>query len=173
MPSVPEAGNSYDFYEFGGCDEFAIFPGGLIEGFDDPTPIKLQRGDMSWGARHIATKHSAWLTKNKLEVHELVWRKLREPGNIYSTEDASKLKLSLRISPTSLLVLRYFEAKRFFTVVSAYVHPSQLDGLHLGRWPGRSEAAPMPAFCLPAVPIRATGVPVVNVKRRRLYTPPT
>lgn len=170
MPIVPDDGNKYDFFACDGNDEFGVFPAGLVEGFDDPTPIKLQRGDRSWGARHIAIKHGVWLDKSKLEVHEMVWRKLREGGAIYSAESDDKLKLSLRISPTALLILRYISAQQFFTVVSVYAHPYELDGTKLNRWPGQAFTGAMPAFCLPApAPVAQ---PTVVVKKRRTFERP-
>ena len=167
MPTIPDFGNLYDFYSCNGNDEFAIFPSGLVSGFDTPTPIKLQRGDASWGARHIATKHGVWLAKHKLEAHEMVWHKLRETGVIYSAETDDKLKLSLRISPTSLLILRYRAAQSFFTVVSCYAHPSQLDGTPIAKWPGQSALGPMPNFCLPAAAPTS-----VTIKKRRTFERP-
>ncbi len=83
-------------------------------------------------------------------------------------EDEGQLKLSLRISPTSLLILRFIAAQNFFTVVSAYAHPAHLDGIEIGRWPGHRESGAMPAFCLLVPPPD----PIVKVKKRREFELP-
>jgi hypothetical protein len=67
-----------------------------------------------------------------------VYLKLSQPGSVYAAEEASKLKVNLRLSPTALLILRYFERPLpFLTVVTAYSKGSgKLDGNYLGVYPG-------------------------------------
>jgi len=136
MLTVPPPGDPYDFYAAADGLDIGIFPGGLVPDIPADLPIRLQRGNGQWGALHIATKHGHWLKKQGLDVHEMVWHKLRQRGAIYTTEENGKLKISLRISPAALVVLRLISsgAEVFMTVVSVYFHPKALDGTKLAEY---------------------------------------
>jgi hypothetical protein len=166
MPDIPPMGSLHDFYVSPHGTDIGVFPGGLIEWITTDTPIRLQRGDSKWGARHIAIKHGHWLKKEKLEVSEMVWRKLSQPGSVYVSEDDGKLKISLRIHPSALMILRYIKTPtdRFFTVVSVYAHPNALDGTHVGVYRPPSNVSQIPpVFTLPLPP----PLPQVTYKKRR------
>lgn len=153
MATIPPAGNKFDFYAVNGVANLAVIPGGTHKAQPADAPIRLQRGDPGWGAIHIAQKHDHWLAKNSMEVHEIVWTKLQQQGGIYSTEEEDKFKISLRLSPSALLILRLIpRSLPFFTVVSIYLHPSELDGEHIGKYFGSGTTGPVPALCLPAPP---------------------
>lgn len=124
----------YDHWMVDGSPDFGIVPiavGGLTDG---PAPIRLQRGDVTFGAHHIEQKHGHWVKANAASVPELVWRKCRQSGVLSSTEDVKKGKIWLPIHPSSLMILSYVPGKRFWTVVSLYFHEGPLDGQQIGRY---------------------------------------
>jgi hypothetical protein len=184
MPSVPPNGSPYDFYTSAGERDIGIFPGQLIPEVPDSIPVCLQRGDRSWGGIHIATKHGHWLDGQKLDVHEMVWLKLRQPGSIYSTESDGKLKISLRIHPSALLILRLIRGASgksalgdFMTVVSVYFHPKSLDGKRIAAY--QPIAPPQPFGKMPIIPQYALPLPpplplspTVIYRKKRVIVPP-
>lgn len=118
--------------------DFSIFPGGFIADLDDPVPIRLKVGNIAYGETHIGARHGHWVKRTGLTVPELVYEKLGHSGPVYNTESGSKLKISLRLSPSALLVLELIErGTMHFSVTSLYAHPAQLDGVVIGRYPGR------------------------------------
>lgn len=50
------------------------------------------------------------------------------------------------------------------------VHPYELDGTMLNRWPGQAAAGSMPAFCLQAP--ASVAQPTIIVKMRRTFERP-
>ncbi len=120
------------------------FPSGIVAGLDEPIPIRLHIGNKVFGAYHIQTKHKVWLEKQQTEAHCMVWRKLQTQGHIYTTESETKHKFSLRIHPAALMVveLREHQGERYFSVVTLYSHPQQMDGKHLGRYNPKKNADP-------------------------------
>lgn len=154
----------YDFYSVNDTIDFAYMP--IIEGITDKTiPIRLQRGDSSFGSTHIDYKHKAWLQKNKTTAPEMVWIKLQQSGFIYTTEEDDKLKVVMRMPPAALVVLRFIEAREpFFSIVSVYFREGQLDGTKLGIYPSTKNDA-TPEFTIPDLPKTAT----VFIKKKRMF----
>lgn len=166
MAQIPPLGKKFDFYTFIGESNLATIPAGTHPMQPSDAPVRLQRGDFGWGAIHIARDHGHWLDRNKMQVHEMVWAKLQHPGGIYNTEEVDKLKISLRISPSALLILRFIPRYQFFTVVSLYLHPDELDGEHIGQYPGNGLQGPAPNLTLPLPP-----APVVVTYKRKFKKP--
>lgn len=131
-----------DFWLVDGQQEFAKFPANVIEGITDPLPIFLKVGNSKFGAKHIAERHAHWVKRHASSVQELVYLKLGQPGAIYSSEQDSKLKICLRLNPDSLLVLNLFDRVEMphFSVTSIYAMPSAIDGMRLGKFPGRQDS---------------------------------
>ncbi|MCP4702650.1 MAG: hypothetical protein GY862_38185 [Gammaproteobacteria bacterium] len=119
--------------------DWAVIPSGTIDGFCQDMPVRLQIGDPSWGQRHIENKHGHWLRKLGKSVAEVLYIKLGQPGQIYSTEQGNKIKIIMRINPDSLLILRHAHQKNtnFFTVTSLYKYNGHLDGENIGRYLSR------------------------------------
>ena len=162
MAVLPPPGNKHDFYAApNGSFDLATMPGGVVDFSPNHTPIRLQRGDGGFGAHHIAAKHGVWLDRHKKTVTEMVWEKLQQPGLIYTTEDASKLKVTMRFPPPALLLLRHISsAQPFFTVVSLYLLEGAVDGEPLGQYPTSGQTQ-MPAFSLPP----PKPVPIITTKK--------
>ncbi|HEX8963857.1 MAG TPA: hypothetical protein VF801_12710 [Rhodocyclaceae bacterium] len=128
---------------------FSHFPGGIIDGLNDPLPIWLYVGTAAYGEVHIR-KHAHWVSKAKKTIPEFVYEKLGQPGLIFNTEKEKKFKVSLRLTPSALLVLEYFDrVTPHFSVTSLYMHPATLDGMKLGRYPGRPK--PPAAIAAPTI----------------------
>lgn len=127
--------SEYDFWTHQGGREFGLVPAGILD-TDVDTPICLQRGNSSFGETHVQLQHGSWVAKHANSVADLVWKKCRQSGQIFSTEEAGKVKIAMRITPDALLVLRYIRSRTdaFFTVVTLYPVPSHLDGARLGRY---------------------------------------
>lgn len=178
MPTIPTEGDQFEFYSSATGLDIGIFPAGLVAQVPDALPVRLQRGDRLWGGLHIATKHGHWLDKQRLDVHEMVWLKLRQQGSVYTTEIEGKLKISLKIHPSALLVLRLIETanESFMTVVSVYFHPNSLDGTFLSSYqPFESLPAGGAALTIPhyALPVHLPPPPtVVTYKKKRTIAPP-
>jgi hypothetical protein len=118
--------------------DFAFFPGGIVAGLDEPTPIRLKVGNAAYGEIHIWKRHGHWVKRTGMDVPALVHEKLGHSGPVYNTESGSKLKVSLRLSPSALLVLELIErGTMHFSVTSLYAHPAHLDGQIIGRYSGR------------------------------------
>lgn len=132
-----------DFWTLNGTRVFGSLPGKLLNR-DNPVPIFLQHGDMKWGAVHIAKRHGSFVIRNSVgaprghAVPWVVWRKLQQPGSIWTAEEAGKLKVSLPLDPSTLLVLQLNEdAEPFFGVTTLYSHGGRIDGSSVGRYVGR------------------------------------
>lgn len=127
-----------DYYLLNGSPDFAVIPGDVIKGISSPMPVRLPYGDGLFGAQHIMGKHGKWVRDNEPTacVATLVWRKLSQRGSIF-IEDQSKLNLSLKISPSALLILKQLDG--FYSVTTLYHHQrptkGQLQGTYQGaRW---------------------------------------
>lgn len=118
-----------------GSPNLAFFPMGLKEGCGG-LPIRLHVGNVGFGHHHIALKHSHWYKRIGKTIPELIYEKLQQAGYIYLTEAGGKLKISLRITPETLILmeLRHLDQEGYFSIVTAYSHPSRLDGESLGRY---------------------------------------
>jgi hypothetical protein len=120
--------------------EFAVFPGGVIAEVGYDLPIFLYVGTPAYGETHIRVRHAVWVKDQGLSVPELVHTKLCQPGLIYCTEENHKLKISLRLAPSSLMVLTLKQSRDYgehLSVTTLYAHPQRLDGLQIGRYPGK------------------------------------
>lgn len=140
MPVFTVTGTHHkDLWLVDGKKEFGFIPGGIVSGVAARLPIWLTVGTMAYGELHIRKRHGHWVSKQKKAVPELVYEKLGQPGLIYCTEESDKFKISLRLNPSSLLILNLIQRaeEAHFSVTSLYMHPTQLDGDRLGRYPGR------------------------------------
>lgn len=157
----------YDFWMADGSADFGVIVGGVKGITDLDAPIRLQRGDLTFGAIHIETKHGHWVkTQLKTTAPALVWQKCRQSGSIYSTEEAEKGKVWMPLSPAALMLLGYVPNKNFWTVVSLYFHEGKLDGEKIGHY-SDSMAAPAaaPEFSIKELP----KPPTITVKPKRKW----
>lgn len=118
-----------------GDPNFAFFPPGLKEGCD-ALPIRLHVGNVGFGHHHIELKHSHWYERVGKAIPELIYEKLQQSGHIFLTESDDKVKISLRITPETLILLelRRLQQESYFSIVTAYRHPNRIDGDSLGRY---------------------------------------
>jgi hypothetical protein len=144
----------YGFWTVDGSTDFGIMPAGIIPGVSGPVPIKFQSGNRKWGAMHIQERHGTWLQKYTHTPASMVHAKLAQSGSVFTTEEADKTKVSLTLSPSALLILRYIPQFQFLTVVSVYAKAGKLDGTYLGRYKGPpgpvAALRPVPVFAPPA-----------------------
>ncbi|MGR4991337.1 hypothetical protein ACPV3U_17335 [Vibrio rotiferianus] len=126
----------FDFWLINNSKDWAVIPAGTIKGFDEDLPIRLQVGNKGFGQKHIEFRHSHWLKKITKTVQEALATKLGQSGSIYTTEEDNKLKIMMRVSPDSLLVIRHVSNRQgnFFTVVSLYYKNERVDGDYVGRY---------------------------------------
>lgn len=138
MPNYKRNGNNkWSFWLLDERIDWAVVPAGIIKGFDEELPIRLQVGTPAWGKVHIENRHSRWLASKSMCACEMLYKKLGQSGQIFSTEENGKIKIMMRIAPDALLVLRYVntgKSEPFFTVVTLYYHNQHLDGESLGRY---------------------------------------
>lgn len=142
-----------DFWTLNGGRVFGTLPGKLLNS-DSPIPICLQHGTHKWGAMHIGHKHAPFVTRNSVgappahNVPWVIWKKLQQSGSIWTCEEARKLKVSLPLGPSSLLVLKLNDdAAPFFGITTLYTHNRGVDGTNVGRYVGQR----WPADSLPPV----------------------
>jgi hypothetical protein len=154
----------YDYWLADGSPDFGLISAGVQGITDRPAPIRLQRGDPVFGAHHIESKHGHWVRKHAASAPELVWKKCRQSGLIYSTETSEKGKIWMPIQPSALMVLAYVEKENFWTVVSLYFHEGSLDGEEIGRYRDTmTDPPPMPTFSIRDLPTP----PLIRYKPRR------
>ncbi len=139
----PTGRKAKDLWLVDGSPDFAHFPGGLADHIPEPLPIWLRVGTSAYGEVHIRGGHGHWVRRFNKTVPELLYEKLGQPGVIYTAEETAKFKISLRLNPTSLLILHLIthQQQPHFSVTSFYTHPARLDGERLGRYPGRPGSA--------------------------------
>lgn len=136
VPSFTTTGvHKKDYYLLNGSPDFAVIPGGVLKGVDGPMPIRLPYGDVSFGAVHIMHRHGKWVTDNEATscVATLVWKKLNQRGSMF-IEEQSKLNLSLKISPSALLILKKLDG--FYSVTTLYHHQRPAKGQMIGTYQG-------------------------------------
>lgn len=128
-----------DFWLVNDSREFSVLSGGTIAKFASDIPIFLKVGNLSFGERHIAAKHSVWVKKQSVHsVAELVYLKLEHSGEIYCTEVAHKIKIIMRLKPSAIMVMQYDpNPEPHFSIVTLYFHQDKLDGSKIGRYRGR------------------------------------
>lgn len=129
----------HDLWLVNGSPEFSVFPGGIVDGIDSNIPIHLKVGNLSYGEKHIHHRHATWVKKQNFNsVAELVHFKLAQPGEIYCAEKDSKIKIMMRLKPLAIMVMELSPRHALhFSVTTLYYHQSTLDGVRLGRYPGR------------------------------------
>lgn len=139
-----------DPWTVNGSPDIGTFPAGILPHVTANTPIRLQRGNAEWGSQHIEAKHGHWLKKFKLSAGQMVWTKCQQAGTVYTTEADQKYKVSLRIYPSALLLLRYMDEKSpWFRVVTIYLHTGALDGQQVGKFQGIKWAGEAPTILAP------------------------
>lgn len=139
MPIFTSTGDHHlDLWLVDGSPNFSIFPAGIVPELTTDTPIRLKVGNPSFGATHIQ-KHARWYRQNGFKsAPELVFFKLSQPGMVYCTEKESKIKIMMRLKPSALLVLDFFDkGDPHLSVTTIYYNNSTLDGELIGRYPGR------------------------------------
>jgi hypothetical protein len=107
---------------------------------DTSIPIWLRVGSSpAFGEKHIQDRHGHWVKRHNMTVPELVYFKLGQHGNVYCTEKNSKIKVTLTITPSALLVLDLIThiGQPHFSVTTLYHHQGPLDGRIIGRYKGR------------------------------------
>ena len=128
-------GHKFDYWLINSKKDWAVIPANTIEGFDRDIPIRLQKGTKSFGQEHIHIKHGRWLHKHKLSLTELLSLKLAQPGIFYSTKHENKIKLMMRLTPDTLIVLRYEKSDGgFFTIVTMYKKRGSVKGHKIGLY---------------------------------------
>ncbi|HTQ35438.1 MAG TPA: hypothetical protein VMH77_00225 [Steroidobacteraceae bacterium] len=132
----------YNFWLANGSPDFGLISGGVTGITDQTFPIRLQRGDLTFGATHIEQKHANWVRLQGLAAPELVWRKCCQPGLIYTSEEPEKGKIWMPISPAALMLLRFRPREQFWTVVTLYFHEGALDGELVGKYQDTLAARP-------------------------------
>jgi hypothetical protein len=145
LPQFSLQGNKrFDFWLVEGNRDFAIIPANTIADIDRDIAIRLQVGDRFFGERHVIDRHKLWVNllieRRMIEpvnsVASLVWLKLGQRGNIFSTESTDKIKIVMSISPDALMVLKYIDTgnDKFFTVLTLYKTTSRIDGMKIGTY---------------------------------------
>lgn len=119
--------------------EFGVLSGG-VAGIKEDTPIYLKVGNASYGETHIRNRHFHWVTSQGFDsVPHIVHFKLCQPGEIYSTETDSKLKIVMRLRPSAMLVMELIENPHdglpaHLSITTLYFHQGSIDGLRVGRY---------------------------------------
>ena len=140
MPSFSQTGSrAQDLWLVDGSPTFGTFPEGILPLYGQALPIWLKVGTSAYGERHIKQRHSHWVRKHAGSVPELVYLKLGHAGQVYCTEEQGKIKVSMRLNPSALLVLNLCTeaSEPHLSVTTLYFHQGKLDGDILGRYPGR------------------------------------
>jgi hypothetical protein len=140
MPIYMQTGSTiHDFWLVDGQKDFAIVQVEAVPFLSQPLPVWLKVGNAVFGSNHILQRHGKWALSHATSVPELVYKKLGQPGTIYTTEQDSKLKICIRISPEALLVLNLFDRVPVphLSVTSLYAMPRSVDGERLGKYKGR------------------------------------
>lgn len=135
--------NKDDLWHADGSPNFSVMPENISRaiGSDTSIPIWLKVGTPVFGEKHILQKHGHWVKRHNMTVPELVYFKLSQHGNIYCTEKNSKIKVSLTIAPSALLVLDLIKHTDLphFSVTTLYHHQGFIDGDIIGRYKGRNQ----------------------------------
>lgn len=136
---TPTGTRAQDLWHVDGTPDFGVFPGGIIPDVAGSVPIWLKVGTSAYGEKHIRMRHGHWVRKHANCVAELVYLKLGHSGQVYCTEDAGKIKISMRLNPSALLVLDLVTKvdQPHMSVTTLYFHQGPLDGDLIGRYPGR------------------------------------
>jgi hypothetical protein len=134
--------NKDDLWHVDGTPHFSVMPANISRaiGSDTSIPIWLKVGTPAFGEKHILGRHGHWVERHNMTVPELVHFKLGHSGNVYCTEKNSKIKVTLPITPSALLVLdliTHTNQPPHFSVTTLYHHQGPLDGKIIGRYKGR------------------------------------
>lgn len=124
-----------------GQRDFALIPAGVMRGFDVDLPVRLQNGNpYSFGYTHIE-KRMKWVKSISEGIPELIYAKLGQSGQVWSTELESKIKIVMQLAPEAMLVLTEQDrtrqgGDRYLSVTTIY-NPrgsAHLDGELIGRY---------------------------------------
>ena len=141
MPQFKKSGDhKFDFWLIDESPVMSMIPGNTIPGISVDTNIVLQVGNMSFGEQHILNRHGKWLHKHQPDgcVATFVHKKLSGSGKIVQL-DESKTGLALTIHPSAALILKHFEDKNYFSVITIY-YKERLVGDEVGRYLGHEWA---------------------------------
>lgn len=164
---MPMRSTDYDFWMANDAPDFGIFPLAVSGIADEPAPIRLQRGNIAFGAMHIDQRHRNWVLLHANSVAELVWKKCRQPGHIYAGDDLEQGKIWLPIHPNGLMILKFVTGQNFWTVVTLYFREGELDGNVIGGYQDTLLNPPT----TPTFAIRPISAPIISYKRRRTSNP--
>lgn len=133
-----EGSDKDQFWLINGSRDFAILP--AIQNFP-PLPIRLHVGNPDFGEAHLYKHRLKWpMPMRNLSGAEILHRKLRNSGDIYTTEGAKKKKVALYVKPSALLVVqhRYLwvenQQECYWSVISLHPRSGKLDGEVIGRY---------------------------------------
>ena len=129
-------GKAHDFILVDDKIDWAVIPGGTLDGFNVDLPIRLQVGNPAFGKQHIINRHSPWLDKHQKSVEEMLFEKLGSPGQVWTTEEDDKIKIMMSLAPDAVLVLKLINTKKdsFFSVTTIYHKRGSVDGSRIGRY---------------------------------------
>lgn len=118
---------------------FSFIPANTIPDICHDCPVWLKVGNHIYGETHIKQKHFHWVSLHKMTVPELVYHKLGQHGQMYCSEVNSKIKISLSLHPSALIIMNYMEKADtpHLSVTTIYSHQGHLDGSKIARYKGR------------------------------------
>lgn len=85
------------FYKVNGSYAFGYLPRGIVDGIDEHLEIRLQYGNIKWGAKHIQHKHGRWLADHERSVESMLHYKLSQSGIYEASDSILDTKLNLFI----------------------------------------------------------------------------
>lgn len=125
--------------------DFSVIKAGAIKTIAVDTPIWLKVGNKSYGSVHIAERHGHWIKQHStiqeidVAVAELVYKKLGQTGNMFSSYNQGRIQINLSITPEAFVVLDYLDhIVPHFSVTTMYYRNGRIDGDRLGRYLGRT-----------------------------------
>lgn len=136
MPVFSTTGSKHsDFWLADGAQDFGWLRGGLVEGFNQPAPIRLHVGNAAFGQVHIDIRHGHWIQRQNTTTPELAWAKLQYPAQLYEAIPVGRLAFSFRFSPASVMIVEWKQGGSYFSIFTMYSHPNRpIDGRSLGRY---------------------------------------
>ena len=82
MQTLTSAKNPYGFWTVNGLRTFGIVPEGIVPFISGPIPICLQQGNPAFGYEHFLKRKEQLTALYKMDVPDLIFNKLLEPGKI-------------------------------------------------------------------------------------------
>ena len=126
-----------DFWLVNGSKDFSMMP--ATKDFPEPYPIRLHIGTPDYGSVHLEKHRHKWPKKmQEMLVVEILYEKLKGAGKIWLSESDSKVKVTLTISPSAILILtlKYMGSVKYWSVTSIYPFSKTPDGDVIGRYCG-------------------------------------